>query len=115
MENGVRKGNEKTTPKKIPKNTNNASKVTPKMTTKADLFLKNKPKMEPSSCTPTFSAAGTLGNPGICIISPVSATINSAPALKRTSRTGRIWPVGAPNAFGSAERPWSLRGRFPVI
>ena len=58
----------------------------------------------PSSFSFIESAAGTLGNPGIVIISPHTTTTNSAPDDKRTSRTGRTWPVGAPFKFGSVEK-----------
>ena len=38
------------------------------------------------------------------MISPQITTTNSAPFYSRTSRTGRVWPVGAPLAFGSVEK-----------
>ena len=38
------------------------------------------------------------------MISPQMATTNSAPADKRTSRTGRLWPLGAPFSAGSVEK-----------
>ena len=47
------------------------------------------------------SALGTLGRPGIVMISPQIATTNPAPALRRTSRTGTEKPVGAPRRSGS--------------
>ena len=50
------------------------------------------------------SAAGTLGNPGIVMISPHTTTINSAPEESLTSLTGKTWPVGAPFKFGSVEK-----------
>ena len=50
------------------------------------------------------SAAGTLGKPGIVIISPQTTTINSAPEDNRTSLTGRTCPVGAPLRLGSVEK-----------
>ena len=43
----------------------------------------NSPVMFPSSSTSIFSAAGTLGSPGIVMMSPVSATTNPAPADTR--------------------------------
>jgi hypothetical protein len=46
------------------------------------------------------SADGTLGRPGMVMISPQIATMNSAPAESRTSRTGMVKPVGAPLASG---------------
>ena len=41
----------------------------------------------PSGPTSMASAAGTLGSPGMVMISPQIATTNSAPAESRTSRT----------------------------
>ena len=38
---------------------------------------------------------------GIVMISPQMATTKPAPALRRTSRTGTEWPVGAPRTVGS--------------
>jgi hypothetical protein len=35
------------------------------------------------------------------MISPQIATMKPAPADSRTSRTGTVWPVGAPRRFGS--------------
>ena len=55
--------------------------------------------MCPSSFNPTFSEAGIFGKPGIVIISPVNATMNSAPADILTSVTGTMCPEGAPNAL----------------
>jgi hypothetical protein len=52
------------------------------------------------------SAAGTRGRPGMVMISPVIATTNSAPAESRSSRTGTVWPVGAPRLFGSVENEY---------
>ena len=43
-----------------------------------------------------LSADGTFGRPGMVMISPVTTTTNSAPADRRNSRTGTMWPVGAP-------------------
>ena len=50
------------------------------------------------------SAAGTLGKPGIVIISPQTITTNSAPEDNLTSLIGRTWPVGAPFKLGSVEK-----------
>src|SRR5262249_27982372 len=47
----------------------------------------NSPTMRPSGPTSIESAAGTLGRPGMVMISPQIATTNSAPADRRTSRT----------------------------
>ena len=53
------------------------------------------------------SAAGTLGSPGIVMMAPHITTINSAPEDNLTSLIGNEWPVGAPFAFGSVEKPVS--------
>ena len=50
------------------------------------------------------SAAGTLGRPGIVMISPHTTTINSAPDESLISLTGKAWPVGAPLRLGSVEK-----------
>ncbi len=47
----------------------------------------NSPTIWPSAPTSIESAAGTLGRPGMVMISPQIATTNSAPADSRTSRT----------------------------
>jgi hypothetical protein len=47
----------------------------------------NSPVIRPSLATSMLSAAGTLGRPGMVMISPHTATTNSAPAESRTSRT----------------------------
>ena len=52
--------------------------------------------MRPSGSTVMPSAEGFRGNPGLVMISPQMATMNSAPAESLTSRTGSTWPVGAP-------------------
>ena len=49
-------------------------------------------------------AAGTLGSPGIVIISPHTTTINSAPLERRTSLIGIVWFEGAPFKVGSVEK-----------
>ena len=63
------------------------------------------------------SAAGTLGRPGMVMMSPVMATMNSAPAESRTSRTLISWPSGAPYRLGSVEKLyWVLAmqtGKWP--
>ena len=50
----------------------------------------NRPSTCPSSPIRMLLAAGTLGNPGIVIISPQMATMNPAPAARRTSRMGTM-------------------------
>ena len=63
------------------------------------------------------SAAGTLGNPGIVIISPQIITTNSAPDESLTSLIGITCPDGAPFRFGSVEKLYCVLaiqiGRFP--
>ena len=49
-------------------------------------------------------AAGTLGSPGIVIISPHTTTINSAPLDRRTSLIGILCPEGAPFNVESVEK-----------
>ena len=49
-------------------------------------------------------AAGTLGKPGMVIISPQITTINSAPLESLTSLIGIVCPVGAPLRVGSVEK-----------
>ena len=49
-------------------------------------------------------ALGTLGKPGIVIISPVITTINPAPAESFTSLTGTVNPFGAPLRVGLVEK-----------
>ncbi len=49
--------------------------------------------------------------------SPQITTTKPAPADSLTSRTGTVWPVGAPRKFGSVEKDyWVLAmqtGRLP--
>ena len=63
------------------------------------------------------SAAGTRGRPGMVMMSPQIATTKPAPAESRTSRTGTMWPVGAPRRVGSAEKEYYVlatqTGRWP--
>ena len=49
-------------------------------------------------------AAGTLGSPGIVIISPQITTINSAPLESLTSLIGILCPEGAPFKVGLVEK-----------
>ena len=64
-----------------------------------------------------FSAAGTLGSPGIVKILPVSATRNPAPAETLTVRTVTVKPSGAPSFFASSEKEYCVfamqTGRSP--
>ena len=53
---------------------------------------------------PIWFAAGTLGNPGMVMISPHTITINPAPAESLTSRIASVWLVGAPLRLGSVEK-----------
>src|SRR5215218_4466598 len=68
--------------------------------------FQNNPTIFPSAPTSIESADGTLGKPGIVMISPQIATMNSAPAESRTSRTGMLKPVGAPLASGLVENEY---------
>ena len=52
-------------------------------------FNKNAEVFYPSSLILIESAAGTLGKPGIVIISPQTTTINSAPEESLISLTGK--------------------------
>ena len=50
------------------------------------------------------------------MMSPHTATTNSAPAERRTSRTGTIWSLGAPLALASVEKLYTtvaLLRKFP--
>ena len=51
-------------------------------------------------------AEGDLGSPGMVMISPVTTTINSAPAESLISRIGTTCPFGAPFKFGSVENEY---------
>ena len=44
--------------------------------------------------------AGTLGRPGMVMMSPVTSTMKPAPAERRTSRTSMVCPFGAPSDLG---------------
>ena len=63
------------------------------------------------------SAAGTFGSPGIVMISPVSATMNPAPAEIFRFRTVTSKPVGAPSFVWSSVRDYCVFatqiGQFP--
>src|SRR5437867_2616375 len=52
------------------------------------------PTISPSGFTPIFSDAGSLGRPGIVMMSPALATTNPAPALPYTSLIVMRNPVG---------------------
>ena len=62
------------------------------------------PLMRPFSSTSIFSAAGTLGRPGMVMIAPVSATIKPAPAETFSPRTVTRKSFGAPSRAGSSEK-----------
>src|SRR5437764_2033272 len=68
----------------------------PPLLTSHQKVAQNSPTILPSALTSILSAAGTLGRPGMVMISPQTATTNSAPAANRTSRTLTTWSVGAP-------------------
>ena len=66
----------------------------------------NNPVIFPSLSTSIFSAAGTLGRPGMVMMSPVRATMNPAPALTFRFRTVTVKPSGAPSRVGSSDREY---------
>ena len=51
------------------------------------------------------------------MMSPQTTTTNSAPAERRTSRTGMMWSLGAPLALASVEKLYCVlaihTGRWP--
>ena len=65
------------------------------------------------------SADGTLGRPGIVMISPQIITINSAPAESFTSRTLMECPLGAPRNAASVLKEYCVFatqiGKFPQV
>ena len=73
--------------------------------------------MTPFSSTSIFSAAGTLGRPGMVMMSPVRATMKPAPADTFRLRTLMVKPRGAPSRAASWEKDyWVLAmqmGRVP--
>ena len=62
------------------------------------------PLMRPFSSTSIRSAAGTLGSPGMVMMSPVRATRKPAPADTLMFRTVTVKPRGAPSRAGSSEK-----------
>ena len=61
----------------------------------------------PLTSTSIFSAAGTLGRPGIFIIVPVKATIKPAPADTVRSLIVILKPVGLPSfVWSSVSEYW---------
>src|SRR6185503_2056846 len=80
--------------------------TSPAMTTCRSRCDQNNPTILPSAPTSMLSADGTFGRPGMVMISPQIATMNSAPADSRTSRTGIEKPVGAPLASGLVENEY---------
>ena len=66
----------------------------------------NNPVILPFSSTSIFSAAGTLGKPGIVIMSPVRATRNPAPAETFRFRTVMVKSRGAPSLAASSEKDY---------
>src|SRR5579862_7441916 len=69
-----------------------------------DPASQNSPTILPSGLTSIASADGTLGRPGMVMISPQITTTNSAPAESRTSRIGMVKSVGAPLRSGLVEK-----------
>ena len=76
-----------------------------------------RPTIWPSASRSMASAAGTLGSPGMVMISPVRQTMKPAPAETLTSRISTSKPVGRPRRVGSVENEyWVLAmqiGNFP--
>src|SRR6266540_834730 len=68
----------------------------------------NSPAIWPLPSRPIISADGTLGRPGIVMMSPQMTTMNSAPADSRTSRIGTTWFDGAPLRLGSVENEYCV-------
>src|SRR5271170_4702667 len=68
--------------------------------------IQNSPEILPSASISIELAAGTLGNPGMVMISPQIITTTCAPAASRTSRILTTWPEGAPRSFGSVENEY---------
>src|SRR5579864_51345 len=60
----------------------------------------NSPTTLPSTKS-ILAADGTLGRPGMVMMSPQIMTTNSAPAASRTSRTLTTWFDGAPRTDAS--------------
>ena len=69
----------------------------------------NRPEILPVASTSIRSAAGTLGRPGMVMISPVRATRNPAPADTLILRTVTVKPVGAPQLVPESDsrKPYS--------
>ena len=57
----------------------------------------NRPVITPFSSTSIFSAAGTLGRPGMVMMSPVCTTMKPAPAEIFTLVTLMVKPSGRPS------------------
>ena len=70
----------------------------------------------PASSTSIRSAAGTLGRPGIVIMSPVSTTMKPAPAEILIFLIVTVKPSGAPIFVASSEKLYCVfathTGRF---
>src|SRR5262245_39110931 len=67
---------------------------------------RTRPPIWPCSFSLMKSADGTRGRPGMVMISPVTTTMNSAPADNLSSRIGTVWPVGAPFLLASVENEY---------
>src|SRR5882762_2390364 len=67
--------------------------------------VQNSPTTLPSTRS-ILTADGTLGSPGIVMISPQIITTNSAPAASRTSRTLTTWFTGAARSCASVEKEY---------
>lgn len=68
--------------------------------------LSEKPRYIPVVVNVYFIRRRLFREPGIVIMSPVRATINPAPADRRTSRTVSVKPFGLPSFCGSSDREY---------
>src|SRR5262249_7299331 len=66
----------------------------------------DRPMISPSGRMPRCSAAGSLGRPGMVMMSPVFATTNPAPAEPYTALMVIRNPVGRPSRLGSSVREY---------
>ena len=69
------------------------------------LIYQDRPSISPLTIS-MCSACGSLGRPGIRMISPATMTSISAPALITMSRTAKLNPLATPYSFGSVENEY---------
>lgn len=60
-------------------------------------------------------AAGTLGRPGMSIMSPASATIKPAPLLNTSSRMVTSKPSGRPSNLGLSESEYCVLAMMTAL